>query len=65
MRPVTIRPGDWIGVGLHFRVGPACTAALAGRRFTVDRTFLVTYVLDGRTVRHALPGEALNVTCPR
>ena len=65
MRPVTIRPGDWIGVGLHFRVVRACTAALAGRRFTVDRTFLVTYALEGRTVRRALPGEALNLTCPR
>jgi hypothetical protein len=65
MRPVTVRPGDWIGVGLHFRVVRACTAALAGRRFTIDRTFLVTYVLEGRTVRRALPGAALNVTCPR
>ncbi len=65
MRPLTIRPGDWIFVSLHFQVVRACTAALAGRTVTVDRTFLVTYVLDGRTIRRALPGVPLNVTCPR
>jgi hypothetical protein len=65
VKPVTIRPGDWIGVGLHFQVVRACTAALAGRTLTVDRSLLVTYVLEGRTLRRALPGAALSVTCPR
>ena len=64
MRPVTIRPGDWIGVGLHFRVVRACTAALAGHIVTVDRALLITYRLEGRLLRHALRTEALNVTCP-
>jgi hypothetical protein len=64
MRPVAVRPGDWIGVGLHFQVARACTAALAGRTVTVDRTFLVTYVLEGRTLRRSLRGTPLHLTCP-
>jgi len=43
----------------------ACTGALAGRTITTDRTFVITYALAGRTIRHRFPGVRLNVTCPR
>jgi hypothetical protein len=65
MRPVTIRPGDWVGLGLHFAVARACTAALAGKLIATDRTFVVTYVLQGRTLRHTIPSVQLNLICPR
>lgn len=62
--PVTIRPGDWIGVSLHFAVARACTAATAARTFQVDRTFVLTYRLRGETIRHRYTSVPLNLTCP-
>jgi hypothetical protein len=62
--PVTVRPGDWIGVGLHFAVARDCTAATAGHRFTVDRTFTLTYRLQGKTVRRTYTSVPLNLTLP-
>jgi hypothetical protein len=62
--PVTVRPGDWIGVGLHFAVARDCTAATAGHRFTVDRTFTLTYRLQGETVRRTYTSVPLNLTLP-
>ena len=62
--PVTVRPGDWIGVGLHFAVARDCTAATAGHRFTVDRTFLLTYRLQGETIRRTYTSVPLNLGLP-
>jgi hypothetical protein len=62
--PVTVRPGDWIGVGLHFAVAHDCTAAIAGHQFTVDRTFVLTYRLLGKTVHRTYTSVPLNLTLP-
>jgi hypothetical protein len=62
--PVTVRPGDWIGVGLHFAVAHDCTAAIAGHQFTVDRTFVLTYRLQGKTVHRTYTSVPLNLTLP-
>jgi hypothetical protein len=62
--PFSVNPGDWFGVGLHYAVAPACTVANAGTTVTVDRTFSVTYKLEGRTVRSTYTGVPLNVTYP-
>jgi hypothetical protein len=51
LRPFTIRPGDWVGVAMHFRVA-ACTPATSGRTFVSDRTVTVSWLLRGRTMRH-------------
>jgi hypothetical protein len=60
---VRIRPGDWVGVALHFQVG-GCTAATSGRKLVTDRTLTVTYELDGTTVTHTYPSVPLHVTTP-
>jgi hypothetical protein len=62
--PVIVRPGDWIGVGLHFAVVHDCTATIAGHQFTVDRTFVLTYRLQGKTVHRTYTGVPLNLSLP-
>jgi hypothetical protein len=47
--PFTIKPGDWVGVGLHYAISRACTPATAGRTITENRRLTITYVLQGKT----------------
>lgn len=63
-RPVGVRPGDWVGVGLHFAVARECTAATSGHRFKVDRTFVLTYRLQGETIRRTYTSVPLNLSLP-
>jgi hypothetical protein len=45
--PFTIRPGDRAGVNLHYAIARACTPATTGRTITENRTFTVTYTMQG------------------
>jgi hypothetical protein len=64
IRPFTIQPGDWVGVGLHYKIAHACTTATAGRQITENRTLTITYILQGKTIRHAYANLALTITLP-
>lgn len=61
--PFTIRPGDWVGVALHFAIA-ACTAPTAGRSFTIDQTFTITYQIKTKTIHHTYKSVPLHLTMP-
>lgn len=63
-RPFSIAPGDWVGIGLHYFIRSACTPATAGTRITENRTVRITYTLNGSTVSHAYPIQALTMQLP-
>ena len=63
LRPVTIRPGDWVGVAMHFLVA-SCTASTSGRTLVADRSVTVSWLLDGRAVSHIYDSVPLRIRVP-
>jgi hypothetical protein len=61
--PFTIKPGDWVGVAMHFAIG-RCTPANAGRVVTADRTVEIVWRIKGRTERHAYDNVPLVLHVP-
>jgi len=62
--PFTIRPGDWAGVNLHYAIARACTPATTGRTITENRTFTVTYTMQGATHPATYQSTAFTITLP-
>jgi hypothetical protein len=62
--PFSIRPGDWVGVGLHFHVD-ACGANATPSTEPTYETLTVTYLLGGKPTRHTYPGVPLRLALPR
>lgn len=60
LRPVTIRPGNWVGVAMHFRVA-SCTPATSGRTLVSDRSVRVSWRLDGRVMSHTYDSVPLRI----
>jgi hypothetical protein len=63
LRPVAIRPGDWVGVAMHFLVAP-CTPSTSGRTFVSDRSVRVSWRLDGRLMSHTYASVPLQIHVP-
>jgi hypothetical protein len=63
LRPVTARPGDWVGVAMHFVV-PPCTPATSGRTLVGDRSVTINWLLDGRAMSHTYRSIPLRITVP-
>ena len=63
LRPVTIRPGDWVGVAMHFLVAP-CTASPSGWTLVADRSLTVSWLLRGHAMRHTYRSLPLRIRVP-
>jgi hypothetical protein len=63
-KPFSIRPGDWVGVGLHFRVDACDPNAIASTEPTY-KTLTVTYLLAGEPIHHTYTGVPLRLALPR
>jgi hypothetical protein len=63
-RPFTIKPGDWVNVGLHYAIA-RCTPATAGRTITENRRLAITYVLKGETHTVTYANTPYVISLPR
>ncbi len=61
--PFSIRPGDWVGVGLHFRIDSCDRNAIAAPEPTY-KTLTVTYLLAGKAMHHTYTGVPLRLALP-
>ena len=57
LKPVTVGPGNWIGVALHFRIAPGCANSAGGGVWRGDGGSVgIAYLLDGTIRRANYPG---------
>jgi hypothetical protein len=65
--PFTIQPGSWFSVDLHYLITPSCSPSNAGTTIVENRTFTITYRIQGDTMHdtYADAGTPLNLTFPK